>query len=87
MGSQAHGIAEHGRFDEALQCGHATGISCGDSLAAGDSTPHLTFRQFSPSRSSSRRLMVERASPGIREPQARREHSPLAFVDFEPTVS
>src|SRR5277367_1058437 len=43
---RAHRIAERGRFEEALQCGHETGISRGDSLAAGAGTPHLTFRQF-----------------------------------------
>src|SRR6202167_6129392 len=43
---RAHGIAERGRFEEALQCGHETGISRGDSLAAGAGTPYLTFRQF-----------------------------------------
>ena len=96
---RAHGIAERGRFEEALQCRHETGISRGDSLAAGAGTPHLTFRQFlAASRSSSPRLMVERASPVIRETTASPPRpavltSPAANIrrprssSFEPTMS
>ena len=88
---RAHGIAERGRFEEALQCGHETGISRGDSLAAGAGTPHLTFRQF---------LAIEivlaaidgrtgkpgdprdhrKPAPAGRSHLARREHPPPAFV-------
>ena len=88
---RAHGIAERGRFEEALQCGHETGISRGDSLAAGAGTPYLTFRQF---------LAIEivlaaidgrtgkpgdprdhrKPAPAGRSHLARREHPPPAFV-------
>src|ERR1700691_1251768 len=88
---RAHGIAERGRFEEALQCGHETGISRGDSLAAGAGTPYLTFRQF---------LAIEivlaaidgrtgkpgdprdhrKPAPAGRSHLARREHPPPPFV-------
>ena len=75
----------------ALQCGHETGISRGDSLAASAGTPHLTFRQF---------LAIEivlaaidgrtgkpgdprdhrKPAPAGRSHLARREHPPPAFV-------
>src|SRR5271169_935771 len=86
-------IAERGRFEEALQCGHETGISRGDRLAAGAGTPHLTFRQF---------LAIEivlaaidgrtgkpgdprdhrKPAPAGRSHLARREHPPPAFVEL-----
>ena len=75
-----------------------TGISRGDSLAAGTGTPHLTFRQFLAIEIVLPRLMVERASPVIRETTASPPRpavlpSPAANIrrprssSFEPTMS
>jgi hypothetical protein len=80
-----------GRFEEALQCGRETGISRGDSLAAGAGTPHLTFRQFLAIEIVLAAIDGRTGKPGDprdhRKPAlagsshlARREHPPPAFV-------